>query len=182
MFKIASDLSSLLCELTAYLEQSNQDITFYIIGAFALELKGIKRPVMTVDIDLIREVENEELAQQINRIGERIGNESWMNLDAISIQLPDGISDRLELVEYNHRIKFRIPCREDMILLKVAAYCSRIRDSIKDKADLEALQVTRDEFEKGVSFYKKTIADLRGTPFEKECLENIEIARSSLGL
>jgi len=180
-FHISEEVKKLLDSLEDYLILTKQQATFRIIGSFSLELQGYKRKISTRDIDLIEDVENEELASKISELGNKIGSDI-MNLDAFDIPQPEGMAKRSETIEYNDRISFIVPCREDAILLKVAALIDRILDEDKDADDLRLLNTTKDDFEKGVQFYRDTgMKEIKGTPFESDVEDRIALARRKLG-
>jgi hypothetical protein len=180
--KISPELKGSLTSLTHYLEKTNQSVEFQIIGSFAMELKGYQRKTHTNDIDLIQDLENENVAGEINRIGEHVKNELWMNVNALDIPRPAGFESRTERVEYNERVVFLVPCHKDMILLKVAAAIDRVKDDRKDIDDLLLLRPSKADVEEGIVFYRNSrMAEIIGTKFEEDANQRMTLVRRLLG-
>lgn len=150
-----NDLFKPLSELNNWLQIKNIEIELVIIGAFAIHLHGLTNR-MTMDIDTISAIDNDEILIQIKKIGEKYGLPNWLNDQAENLIMPEGYQQRVLENNSLKQIKLFYISKEDLIKLKVAAYFYRGDSDPKDKDDLEILSMTKKDLDIAIQFLKNT--------------------------
>jgi hypothetical protein len=163
-------------KLNTWLRNKNQTIEIIIIGAFAIQLNEISMLRSTEDIDSISEIKDEDLHDEIERIGKEIGLDHWLNFQSSGIPMPDGYEKRLQKYEKFSNIQALYLSKEDIILLKCSAYHIRCEYTDKDYEDLRAIGLTKLDLDKAVEFIRETNSPPDNFPdvlkkFEKELEE-----------
>lgn len=148
-----NDLKIPLIELNHWLAKEKLDIELIVIGAFALHLHGYSNR-MTMDIDTIKSIENENILKQIQKIGAKYGLPRWLNDQAENLIMPPNFEQRLLFDKSYSNIKLSYISREDLIKLKVAAYFYRGEQDSKDKDDLKALKISEVELAEALDFLR----------------------------
>ena len=146
------DLKIPLKELNDWLKERGTSLELYVIGAFALHLHGLISRY-TMDVDTISLLD-EEVLEKVREIGLKYGLPSWLNNQARTVTLPEGLKLRaLSYHQFSH-LNIKYAARGDLIKLKVAAFYYRKDEDPKDLDDLVALNPTFQELEDGLQFLK----------------------------
>lgn len=169
-------IRKMLMELDLWLVEKNRRITLHVIGGYALELKNIQRGFQTEDIDSILKINEQDVIEKIQSIGEVHGNQQWFDLGASSLTVPSGYVQRLEKISDYENIDLFVLSNADIIKMKVAAYHSRRERGIyRDLEDLKHLSPTKEEISEATKFYYEEYSkDLTGKfklEFEQEVAE-----------
>jgi len=153
---LSEKLLAALKDLDIWAGQYQVQLEIIIIGAFALYLHGLELRA-TNDIDTLTELKDERLLRAIEEIAQKHGlNENWLNDQASGLSVPDGFLLRLNRVALGSHIVALVPCRQDLISLKSAAFMIRGGEDPKDYTDLQALQPSRNEIDEAIRFVRKT--------------------------
>ncbi len=72
------------------------------------------------------------------------------------LSVPDGFLSRLSRVTLGSHIIALVPCRQDLISLKSAAFMIRGGEDPKDYSDLQTLQPSKSEIEEAIQFVRRT--------------------------
>jgi len=146
-----NDLSKPLNDLNDWLKQQAISIDLIVIGAFAINLHGIKNR-MTMDIDTIVSIEDPKILKKIYEIGRKYGLPSWLNDQAENLIMPPNYEQRLLHDHSYSHINLSYISRIDLIFLKVAAYFYRGDTDPKDKEDLALIKCTFSELDLAINF------------------------------
>jgi hypothetical protein len=151
---MSNDLRLPLNELNTWLSENGLHIDLVVIGAFAIHLHGHSNR-MTMDIDTIKPIEDSQVIEQINKIGDKYGLPLWLNDQAENLIMPAGFETRLSVNSDYSNIKLSYVSRIDLIKLKVAAYFYRGDTDPKDKDDLVILKMNYEELLTAIQFVEK---------------------------
>jgi hypothetical protein len=149
------NLLNALLDLDEWLGARGIVLELEIIGSFALYLRGVHH-IRTQDIDTIRDLDDEIVAQ-IERIAAKKGLiPLWLNDNSVNLPKPQGFEERLTEKKIGTQILLKIASRWDLIQLKAAAYIDRGNETPKDLIDLKALNPTLEEINAAIEFIRKT--------------------------
>ena len=162
-------LEEMLEELNTQLEERNRNIVLHLVGGYALELKGIRVGVQTEDIDPINTIDEDDVIEEIHKIGERLGNAKWFDFSASSLTVPRGYEKRLTEINKYSNIDLRVLSNADLVKMKIAAYHGRRdRGIYRDLEDLERIKPTLSEIQEGVKFYFEEYSKELPAKFKKD--------------
>lgn len=152
-------LASALTQLDEELTQRDLTIEIVICGAYALHLFGYSRSEHTLDVDSITKIQSGEIQKIIEDIGQKLSlGPLWLNDQASTVSLPNGILSRTKPIERWKSIKASLVSREDLIKMKASAFSIRRDHTNKDWEDLILLQPTIEEIEQAIVFIKESNA------------------------
>lgn len=144
-------------ELDRQLTAESIQVEIFICGAFAIQLHGYPRALYTQDVDTLKEINSAEVLSAIKQVGEKLGlGPRWLNDQASTVSIPEGIFDRAKPIKKWVAIKAHLIDRSDLIKLKASAFSIRRDETAKDWEDLVLLKPTQAEIEAAISFLKET--------------------------
>lgn len=169
-------LEEMLKKLNDWLSRNNRTLVLHIVGGYALELRGIRVGILTEDIDPINSINEDDVIEEIMRIGDLTDNPKWFDLGASSLTVPDNYETRMTKINRYSNIDLYVLSTIDLIKMKIAAYHSRReRGILRDFDDLVLLRPSEKDIEEGVDFYFEEYSeDLTGKfkeEFRNECIE-----------
>jgi len=152
-------LKQAILQIHSLLESASIDHA--LIGGFALAVHGINRATGDIDL-LVNEVDRERLVHALNQKNYRIVAESVevlhfsgeVRLDVLLARRPISreMLERAEKTELLGSIKYL--GAEDLIGLKIQAYCNDRRRQLQDKSDIQFLLKKYPDLDlKRVKFY-----------------------------
>lgn len=146
-------LGTALNQLDEALTAKKLNIEIVICGAYALHLFGYQRTEHTLDIDSISELQSAEIIKIIADIGKKLNlGERWLNDQASTVSLPNGIFARTVPIQRWQSIKASLVSRIDLIKMKASAFLIRRDHTNKDWEDLILLKPTKSEIEQAIHF------------------------------
>jgi hypothetical protein len=149
-------LTLALNELDKLLTARSLKIEIAICGAYAIQLHGITRGLHTLDVDSLLHIDNANIIAIIAKVGENLGlGPKWLNDQASTVSLPDGIFDRLTPIKKWSAIQASLISRKDLIIMKASAFSIRREHTSKDWEDLLLLSPTPAEIESAIEFIKQ---------------------------
>lgn len=165
--------------LNKWLAANKKNVVLHLIGGYALFLKGFGNRY-TVDIDSIYEIDDEEIIEEIQRIGEAQDCPGWFDLSAISLTLPENYELRLNKEKGYSNIEIYTLSKEDLVALKVAAYYIRKEVTQRDLADIVALKPNQKELDYALEFVTKSYSTELFGKFLKEFQDEINNLRKEI--
>lgn len=152
-----------LDELDKHLSSKTLSLEIVICGAFAIQLHGFTRGLFTYDIDTIKKINSAELLAAIAAIGDQLGlGPYWLNDQASTVSVPDGIFERAKPIGEWKSIHALLIDRADLIKMKASAFSIRREETVKDWEDLVLMKPTKQEIQSAISFLKETNAPPSG--------------------
>jgi len=157
-------LTQALNELDQLLTKESLSLEIVICGAYAIQLYGITRNIFTQDIDSIKPLESQKVLDIIQQVGSSLGlGPHWLNDQASTVTIPEGIFDRAKPIRKWKSIKASLVDRSDLIKMKAAAFSVRREQTPKDWEDLEALGPTGAEIQSAIIFLQKNFSPPQGS-------------------
>ena len=168
-----NQLFKALDELDICLKEKFLQVDIFICGAFAIQLLGYTRALHTQDVDTLKEIDSEDILSTIKEVGEKLGlGPRWLNDQASTVSLPDGIFRRAKPLTHWSAIKAHLIDRSDLIKLKASAFSIRRDLTSKDWEDLVLLDPSRSEIEAAILFVAEVSSPPPGAT--KKSLEDFE--------